>query len=99
MDVEVVRQTLEQASFASLAVGLALGFFFNFNPVALAAIPVSLAYLTKARTQRRTVLMGSMFVVGMLAMHALLGLIVGLGGAWIQRLVGREWRLVLGPAA
>ena len=44
MDVELVRNTLEQASAASLAIGLALGFFFSFNPVALAALPVSLAY-------------------------------------------------------
>src|SRR5262245_8383604 len=99
MDVEVVRQTLEQAGFASLAVGLALGSFFNFNPVAPAAIPVSLAYLTKAQTQPRTVLLCSMFAAGLVAMHALLGLVVGVGGAWIQRLVGREWGLVLGPAA
>ena len=49
MDIEAVRNTLEQASLASLAIGLAIGFFFSFNPVALAAIPVSLAYVTKAR--------------------------------------------------
>src|SRR5262252_3907346 len=99
MEVEALRNLLEQASVASLAVGLAIGFFFNFNPVALAAIPVSLAYLTKAQTQPRAVLLGSMFVLSMIAMHALLGLVVGLGGAWIQHLIGREWGLVLGPAA
>src|SRR5215471_4296450 len=99
MEVEALRNLLEQASVASLAVGLAIGFFFNFNPVALAAIPVSLAYLTKAQTQPRAVLLGSMFVLGMIAMHSLLGLVVGLGGAWIQHLIGREWGLVLGPAA
>ena len=49
MDIEIVRNTLEQASLASLAIGVAIGFFFSFNPVALAAIPVSLAYMTKAR--------------------------------------------------
>ena len=46
MDIDAVRNTLEQASLASLAVGLAIGFFFSFNPVALAAIPVSLAART-----------------------------------------------------
>ena len=36
MDIEAVRNTLEQASLASLAIGLAIGFLFSFNPVALA---------------------------------------------------------------
>src|SRR5215467_2786490 len=99
MDVELVRNTLDQAGVASLAIGLALGFFFTFNPVALAALPASLAYLTQSQMRRRTVLLGSMFVLGMIAMHALLGLVVSLGGAWVQRLIGREWGLVLGPVA
>ena len=99
MDIEVVRTTLEQASLASLAIGLAIGFFFSFNPVALAAIPVSLAYVTRPQARQQTVRLGSMFVLGMIATHALLGLVVGLGGGWIQRLIGREWGLVLGPVA
>lgn len=99
MDIEAVRNTLEQAGPASLAVGLAIGFLFSFNPVALAVIPVSAAYVTKARAPQRAVLLGSMFVLGMVATHALLGLVVGLGGGWIERLIGREWGLVLGPAA
>jgi cytochrome c-type biogenesis protein len=99
MDIEALRSTLEHASLASLATGLAVGFFFSFNPVALAAIPVSLAYLTKAPAPQRPALLGAMFVLGMIVTHALLGLVVGLGGSWIQRLIGREWGLVLGPAA
>ena len=99
MDIEAVRNTLEQASPASLGVGLAIGFLFSFNPVALGVIPVSLAYVTKARAPQRAVLLGSMFVLGMIATHALLGLVAGLGGGWIERLIGREWGLVLGPAA
>ena len=99
MDIDAIRNTLEQASLASLAVGLAIGFFFSFNPVALAAIPVSLAYVTQPRAPRRTVLLASMFVLGMIATHALLGLVVGLGGGWIQRFIGREWGLVLGPVS
>ncbi len=97
MDIETVRNTLEQASLVSLAIGLAIGFFFSFNPVALAAIPVSVAYVTKAQAPQRAVLFGSMFVLGMIVTHALLGLVVGLGGGWIQRFIGREWGLVLGP--
>jgi cytochrome c-type biogenesis protein len=99
MDIEVLRTTLEQASLASLAIGLAIGFCFSFNPVALAAIPMSLAYVTQPQARRQTVRLGSMFVLGMIAAHALLGLVVGLGGGWIQRLMGRERGLVLGPAA
>jgi len=91
MDIEAVRNTLEQASLASLASGLAIGFFFSFNPVALAAIPVSLAYVTKAQAPQRAVMLGALFVLGMIVTHALLGLIVGLGGGWIQRFIGREW--------
>ena len=99
MDIEVVRATLEQASLASLAIGLAIGFVFSFNPVALAAIPVSLAYVTRPQARQQTVRLASMFVLGMIATHAMLGLVVGLGGGWIQRLIGREWGLVLGPLA
>jgi cytochrome c-type biogenesis protein len=99
MDIETVRNTLEQASLTSLGIGVAIGFFFSFNPVALAAIPVSLAYLTKAHAPRRSVLLGSMFVLGMILTHALLGLVVGLGGGWVERCIGREWGLVLGPTA
>src|ERR1700740_2572314 len=99
MDIEVVRNTLEQASLASRAIGVAIVFFFSFNPVALAALPVSLAYLTKAQTTHRARWLGSMFVLGMLVTHALLGLAVGLGGSWTQHLIGREWGLALGPTA
>ena len=97
MDIESLRSTLEQASLASLAIGLAIGFVFSFNPVALAAIPVSLAYVTKGRETRRALLFGSMFVLGMILTHVALGLAAGLGGAWIQQFIGRQWGLALGP--
>lgn len=38
-----------------------------------------------------------MFILGMLATHLALGLAAGLGGDGLQRLMGREWGLVLGP--
>jgi cytochrome c-type biogenesis protein len=97
VDIESLRSTLEQASVASLAMGLAIGFLFSFNPVALASIPVSLAYVTKAHETRRAVLFGSMFILGMILTHIVLGLAAGLGGAWMQRVIGRQWGLVLGP--
>ena len=97
MDLETLRTTLEQASLASLGVGFMTGFIFSFNPVALAAIPVSLAYVTKAHETKKALLFGSMFIFGLIVTHVLMGLIAGFGGLWVQKLLGREWGLVLGP--
>ena len=97
MDLETLRSTLEQASLASLGIGFAAGFIFSFNPVALAAIPVSLAYVTKAHETRKAVLFGGMFILGLVVTHVLMGFIAGFGGLWVQKIMGREWGLVLGP--
>lgn len=97
MDLDALKAAVEQATLASLVVGFSTGFLFSFNPVALAAIPVSLAYVTKARETRVAVLYAGAFVLGMLVVHAALGFAAGLGGKWVQSLFGREWGLVLGP--
>lgn len=97
MDFEALKSALAQANAVSLGIGFVAGFLFSFNPVALAAIPVSLAYVTKAHETRKAVLFGSMFILGLIVTHALLGLIAGFGGAWVQKVLGREWGLVLGP--
>lgn len=97
MNLETLRITLEQASLASLGVGFMTGFIFSFNPVALAAIPVSLAYVTKAHETKKALLFGGMFILGLIVTHVLMGLIAGFGGLWVQKLMGREWGLVLGP--
>ena len=97
MDLESLRTTLEQASLASLGVGFAAGFIFSFNPVALAAIPVSLAYVTKAHETKRAVLFGALFIAGLVLTHVVMGVVAGFGGQWVQSLLGREWGLVLGP--
>lgn len=97
MDPASLQAAFEQAGIAALALGLIAGFLFSFNPVALAAIPVSLAYVTRAGGPRRAILFGGMFVLGMIATHALLGLAAGLGGSWVQRLFGPAWGLALGP--
>lgn len=97
MDIDNLRSAAEQASAVSLGVGLLAGFLFSLNPVALAAIPVSLAYVTKAHETKRALLYGTMFILGMIATHVLLGLAAALGGAWVERLLGRQWGLVLGP--
>lgn len=97
MDIETVRQTLQQADMASLGIGFALGFVFTFNPVVLASIPVSLAYVTRARERKEAIFYGGMFILGMLVTQAALGAIAGFGGQWVQQLVGRQWGVVLGP--
>ena len=97
MDVQELQALAQQATFASLVVGFTTGFFFSFNPVALAAIPVSLAYVTKAHEQRAAVQYAGAFVIGMLVIHLLLGAVAGLGGLWVQKLLGRYWGVILGP--
>lgn len=97
MDIEALRTTLQHASLDSLGVGFLLGFMFTFNPVALASIPVSLAYVTKAREPRTATLYGGMFILGMAITQTLLGVVAAFGGRWVAQLVGREWGLVLGP--
>lgn len=46
MDTELLRQTVEQSRYAAVGVAFLAGLFFSVNPVAIAAIPVSLAYVT-----------------------------------------------------
>lgn len=97
MDIEHLRIVAEQASVASLLIGFTTGFLFSFNPVALAAIPVSLAYVTKSHEQRVAIHYAASFVLGMLLVHVALGAIAAVGGLWVQNLLGRYWGLVLGP--
>lgn len=97
MDIGSFQASVEQADAAALGISFLTGFLFSFNPVALAAIPVSLAYVTKAHEPRRAVLYGGMFILGMVVIHVLLGLIAGLGGSWVKSLLGRYWGLLLGP--
>jgi len=97
MDIEALRTILQQASLASVGVGFLLGFVFTFNPVALASIPVSLAYVTKARELRTAILYGGLFILGMVIVQTVLGVVAGFGGHWVAQLIGRKWGLVLGP--
>ena len=52
MDADSLRQAVLQAGPSALGISFLTGFLFSFNPVALASIPVALAYVTKARTPR-----------------------------------------------
>lgn len=86
-----------RADQASILIGFTTGLIFSFNPVALAAIPVSLAYVTKSQDSRLALHYGAAFVGGMILVHVALGAIAGLGGLWVQKLLGRYWGLMLGP--
>lgn len=97
INVEILKQTLQTASWAGIGIAFLAGFVFSFNPVSFASIPVMLAYVTRAHEERRAVLMGSAFVVGMLVTHVVLGVAAALGGEWVQNTMGREWGLLLGP--
>ncbi len=88
IDIETLRTSLQEASLAGVGVGFLTGLVFSFNPVSFASIPVVLAYVTKARTQRRAVVLGGAFVMGMLVTHAVLGVSAALGGEWVQRSMG-----------
>lgn len=97
MNIEVFRQTVEQAGLASAGIGFMAGLLFSLNPVAVAAFPVSLAYVTRAREKRTAVAFGAMFIFGLIVTHVLLGLAAGFGEQWVERLFGRYWGIVFGP--
>ena len=56
MDADALRQALEQAGLAAAGIGFLAGLTFSFNPVALASIPVALAYVTKGRDKSQALL-------------------------------------------
>lgn len=97
MDIESLRVALSEPSLWGLVLGFTTGFVFSFNPVAIAAIPVTLAYVTKAHAPRRAVQLGGAFIAGMLVTHVALGVAAALGGVWVKDIMGRWWGLLLGP--
>ncbi len=97
MDIESLRMALNEPSLLGLSVAFAAGFLFSINTVAIAAIPVTLAYVTKAHEPRRAAVLGGAFVAGLLATHIVLGVAAALGGEWVKGAMGREWGLALGP--
>jgi cytochrome c-type biogenesis protein len=97
MELEALRQALEQVGFAAIGISFMAGLFFSINPVAIAAIPVSLAYVTRAREKRTALAFGGMFIAGLLVTHVALGIAAGLGGLWVKAVFGRYWGVALGP--
>jgi len=97
INTQMLKDTLQTASWAGIGIAFLAGFIFSFNPVSFASVPVMLAYVTKAHEERRAIVMGSAFVTGTLVTHVTLGVIAALGGEWVQGVMGREWGLFLGP--
>lgn len=97
MDPESLRQAVEHSRYAAAGIGFLAGLLFSLNPVAMAAIPVSLAYVTRARERPTALRFGTMFILGLVAAHVALGLAAALAGHSVQQLVGRYWALFLGP--
>ena len=98
MDVDTVRHAAEHASLFALGIAFLAGLVFSLNPVALASIPVALAYVTRARTTRQSIIFGAAFALGMILAQVALGFFAGLSGSWIASLADRQWGLLLGPA-
>ncbi len=97
LDGETLQASLQQASTAGIAIAFAAGFLFSFNPISFAAIPVVLAYVTRARAPRRALHLGLAFIAGMILIHVVLGVAAALGGDWVRDTMGRYWGLILGP--
>jgi cytochrome c-type biogenesis protein len=97
METEALRSAVEHAGVAAVGIGFLAGLAFSFNPVALASIPVSLAYVTKGRDKDQALAFGSLFILGMVLTQVGLGLIAGLGGKLAADLTGRGWGYFLGP--
>ena len=97
MEADAIRNAVEHAGVPALLASFLAGIVFSFNPVAVASIPVSLAYVTKARNTQQSILFGVAFTFGMIVVQGCLGFIAGLGGSWAVNLAGRRWGLLLGP--
>lgn len=97
MELETLRQLASQSVGAASGISLLAGLFFSLSPLAIAALPVPLAYVTRAREPREAIRYGLAFLAGLIAAHALLGTVAGLGGQGVQSLAGRWWGLLLGP--
>jgi len=95
LSTETLTLSLQQASIGGVGLAFLAGLVFSFNPVSFASIPVVLAYVTKAHEERRALLMGVAFVLGMLVTHVVLGVAAATGGEWVQSAMGRYWGLLL----
>lgn len=52
MELETLRQLASQSVGIASGISLLAGLFFSLSPLAIAALPVPLAYVTRAREPR-----------------------------------------------
>lgn len=97
INAATLKATLQTQSWAGIGIAFFAGLVFSFNPVSFASVPVILAYVTKAHEEKRAIIMGGAFVLGMLVTHVVLGVAAALGGEWVKNIMGRHWGLLLGP--
>lgn len=97
MTLDSLRLAVEQQGVFAIGIGFVAGLLFSFNPVAIASVPVALAYVTKSRERSQAVRFGLFFVLGMIVMHVALGFLSGLIGRSLEEVIGRPWGMVLGP--
>lgn len=76
---DALRHAVETFRCGAASIGFLAGLAFGLSPIAVAAIPVALAYVTPARERREATRLGAMFVAGMLATHVALGGLAGFG--------------------
>lgn len=88
MDLETLRQLASQSLWAASGISLLAGLFFSLSPLAIAALPVPLAYVTHARAPKEAARFGLSFIAGMIGAHAVLGLVASFGGQAVQVLLG-----------
>jgi cytochrome c-type biogenesis protein len=97
MNPETLSTLMQSSLPAALAFAFSVGFVLSFNPVALGAIPVSLAFVTRSRDRGEAWLFATCFIVGLVLAHLALGLAAGAAGSGLAALMGRSWGYVLGP--
>lgn len=97
MTPESLRLAVEHQGIFPLGIAFLTGLLFSVSPVAIASVPVALAYVTKSRKRTEAIQFGVAFVVGMVATHVVLGVLAGLIGHTVEGLIGRGWGKLLGP--
>lgn len=97
MTPDSLRLAVEHQGIFALGIAFLTGLLFSVSPVAIASVPVALAYVTKARKRTEAIQFGVAFVVGMVLTHAVLGVLAGAIGHGVESLIGRDWGKLLGP--
>ena len=97
MTLDSLRLAVEHRGILAIGIGFVAGLLFSFNPIAIASVPVALAYVTKSRDRSQAVQFGFVFVLGMIVIHVALGFLSGMIGRSLEGVIGRPWGIFLGP--